>query len=149
VPSAVLERLQEGAAAWESGLCPAAGLAWLLSGAELFVWSYRDGKDSRLRLLKLARQPAQPATVALITHGSSPAAPQAPTSALGGLAPLYPSSAADGPLSVTVCDAEGVLTVWLDAHHLALPVEQPLLAPQHASQVRRPAMREAEELRTT
>ena len=136
LPRAVLELLQQPGGHNQAGVCPDSGFAWLLSGSQLYIWRYREGKEARLRVLTLPRPPAtsQPPSVALIAHGSAAsggAAAAGATSGLGvaGPAPAAAPAAADGPLSVAVCDGDGHLTVWLDAHHLAAPAEQQLLAP--------------------
>lgn len=128
VPRAVLELLQQPDSPYQAGVCATFSFAWLLSGQQLYIWRYHEGKDARLRVLSLPRAPSptQPPTVVLIPHGPpspSPALPHIPSTFSG---PLLPP-ATDGPLSVAVCDADGHLTVWLDAHHLASPVEHTLL----------------------
>ncbi|PNW75309.1 hypothetical protein CHLRE_12g521750v5 [Chlamydomonas reinhardtii] len=145
LPRAVLELLQQPGGHNQAGVCPDSGFAWLLSGSQLYIWRYREGKEARLRVLTLPRPPAtsQPPSVALIAHGSAAsggAAAAGATSGLGvaGPAPAAAPAAADGPLSVAVCDGDGHLTVWLDAHHLAAPAEQQLLAPPAGVAARQP-----------
>ncbi|KAG2439233.1 hypothetical protein HXX76_004595 [Chlamydomonas incerta] len=144
LPRAVLELLQQPGGQHQAGVCPDSGFAWLLSGPQLFIWRYREGKEARLRVLTLPRAPApsQPPAVALIAHGSAAGGAAAGSSSSGlgvaGPAPAAAPAAADGPLSVAVCDADGHLTVWLDAHHLAAPAEQQLLAPPVGAAARQP-----------
>ncbi|GLC37784.1 hypothetical protein PLESTB_001476500 [Pleodorina starrii] len=147
LPRVVLELLQQPGGQQQCGVCADSGFAWLLSAKQLYVWRYREGKEARLRVLTLPRQhsPAAPCAVTLIadiTSSSSSSSSATNTnsktaaSTFGALAaPPTPSitpsgpAAADGSLTVAVCDADGRLTVWLDAHHLAAPVEHQLLTP--------------------
>lgn len=119
IPRPVLELLQQPVQRPQAGICAEAGFCWVLSGPHLHVWRYADGKDARLRVLTLPRPPppGQPCHVALIAHG--------------------PSGGSGGAISVAVCTAGGHLTVWLDAHHLAYPSEQQVLAPPRSQQAQR------------
>ncbi|EFJ40851.1 hypothetical protein VOLCADRAFT_99306 [Volvox carteri f. nagariensis] len=134
LPRVVLELLQQPGGQQQCGVRGDSGFAWLLSDKQLYVWRYREGKEARLRVLTLPRQPTQPCTVALLAD-SLPLVPSGATAtSLSAIisphttAAAHPGpAAADSSLTVAVCDADGRLTVWLDAHHLAAPVEHLLL----------------------
>ncbi|KAG2499006.1 hypothetical protein HYH03_003192 [Edaphochlamys debaryana] len=131
LPRTVLELLQQPSGQHLCGVCAESGFAWLLSGQQLYIWRYREGKEARLRVLTLPRPPSPlgPAHVVLVPHGTTAQGPSASSGPLSAPASAAPSSAAaDGPLSVAICDAAGRLTVWLDANHLASPVEHQLLS---------------------
>ncbi|GLI58606.1 hypothetical protein VaNZ11_000337 [Volvox africanus] len=126
LPRTVLELLQQPNGQQQCGVCADSGFAWLLAGKEVYLWRYREGKDARLRTLTLPGRPVQPCFVAVLAEGL-------PSSTSSG-AVVSPTglTAADCSLMVAVCDANGRLTTWLDAHHLSAPAEH-LLSPCSSS----------------
>lgn len=100
VPRPVLEVLQRPAelsAQTRAGVAQG-GFCWVLHGTQLLIWNYREGKDARLRALVLPSEPQGAVYVAIQQRSSA--------------------------LTVTCMTGGGKLTVWLDATHLAIPMEQ-------------------------
>eukprot|EP00198_Chlamydomonas_reinhardtii_P007577 XP_001696914.1 predicted protein [Chlamydomonas reinhardtii] len=116
LPRAVLELLQQPGGHNQAGVCPDSGFAWLLSGSQLYIWRYREGKEARLRQQLLAppagvaaRQPRVPLVSAFAASrldlGSGPAF-------------LAALSASDGSLHLVQVGSQGIFPKQLCHYRL-------------------------------
>lgn len=103
VPRTVLEIQQRPGSTFQSGINSANGFCWVLSGQQLYIWKYREGRDARLRTLRLPQASGDKHYVQIISHPSSNA------------------------VSVLALSDSGCLTVWLDASYLSEPVVQQIV----------------------
>lgn len=96
LPASVQETVTLNPHNLQSGL-EESGYAWVLSGTKLLIWSYAQGKDASVKVVSCPSAGSQKCFVRVVAKGSA--------------------------VSVASCTEDGRLSVWLDAHYLAKPIE--------------------------
>lgn len=92
----------------QAGIASDSGHCWALSRGRLFIWNYRESRDTRLRSLRLP-WPSSPGE----THFVSILAQQG-----------------SNATKVVLCSSSGMLAVWFDISYLAEPVTHQVLSAQ-------------------